>query len=271
MIETQNAAAGIAYYRRAELLRLRGEFAAAEEAYREASSFGWEPQPGLAQLRSAQGNRGVALAAIRRASAEITEPLKRAALLPAYVEIALDAGEIEEAHAACGELEELAGRYESAMLGAMVAYSRGAVALAAGNAHAALVALREAHQTWLDLDAPYEVARTRALLARACSELGDAEAARLELEAACAIFRKLGAAPDLARVEPPADGDSHGLSGRELEVLRLVAAGKSNREIAGELVISEHTVARHVQNIYRKLRLSSRAAATAFAFEHDLV
>ena len=271
MIETQNAAAGIAYYRRAELLRLRGEFAAAEEAYREASSFGWEPQPGLAQLRSAQGNRGVALAAIRRASAEITEPLKRAALLPAYVEIALDSGEIEEAHAACGELEELAGRYESAMLGAMVAYSRGAVALAAGNAHAALVALREAHQTWLDLDAPYEVARTRALLARACSELGDAEAARLELEAACAIFRKLGAAPDLARVEPPADGDSHGLSGRELEVLRLVAAGKSNREIAGELVISEHTVARHVQNIYRKLRLSSRAAATAFAFEHDLV
>jgi DNA-binding CsgD family transcriptional regulator len=271
MIETQNAAAGIAYYRRAELLRLRGEFAAAEEAYREASSFGWEPQPGLAQLRSAQGNRDVALAAIRRASAEITEPLKRAALLPAYVEIALDAGEIDEAHAACGELEELAGSYESAMLAAMVAYSRGAVALAAGNAHAALVALREAHRTWLELDAPYEVARTRALLARACSELDDAEAARLELEAACAIFRKLGAAPDLARVEPPADGDSHGLSGRELEVLRLVAAGKSNREIAGELVISEHTVARHVQNIYRKLRLSSRAAATAFAFEHDLV
>ena len=271
MIETQNAAAGIAYYRRAELLRLRGEFAAAEEAYREASSFGWEPQPGLAQLRSAQGNRDVALAAIRRASAEITEPLKRAALLPAYVEIALDAGEIEEAHAACGELEELAGRYESAMLAAMVAYSRGAVALAVGDVHAALVALREAHQTWLGLDAPYEVARTRALLAQACSELGDAEAARLELEAACAIFRKLGAAPDLARVEPPADGDSHGLSGRELEVLRLVAAGKSNREIAGELVISEHTVARHVQNIYRKLRLSSRAAATAFAFEHDLV
>ena len=271
MIETQNAAAGIAYYRQAELLRLRGEFAAAEDAYREASSFGWEPQPGLAQLRSAQGNRDVALAAIRRASAEITEPLKRAALLPAYVEIALEAGEVEEAYAACSELEELAGRYESAMLAAMVAYSRGAVALAQGDAHAALVALREAHQTWLGLDAPYEVARTRTLIGRACSDLGDAEAARLELEAACAIFRRLGATPDLARVEPPAKGDSHGLSGRELEVLRLVAAGKSNREIAAELVISEHTVARHVQNIYRKLRLSSRAAATAFAFEHDLV
>jgi ATP/maltotriose-dependent transcriptional regulator MalT len=271
MIETQNAAAGIAYYRQAELLRLRGEFAAAEQSYREASGFGWEPQPGLAQLRLAQGNRDVALAAIRRASAEITEPLKRAALLPAYVEIALEAGEVEEAYAACSELEELAGRYESAMLAAMVAYSRGAVALAQGDAHAALVALRGAHQTWLGLDAPYEVARTRTLVARACSDLGDAEAARLELEAACAIFRRLGATPDLARVEPRAKGDSHGLSDRELEVLRLVAAGKSNREIAAELVISEHTVARHVQNIYRKLRLSSRAAATAFAFEHDLV
>jgi DNA-binding CsgD family transcriptional regulator len=271
MIETENAAAGIAYYRQAELLRLRGEFAAAEESYREASGFGWEPQPGLAQLRLAQGSGDVALAAIRRAAAEIGEPLKRAALLPAYVEIALDAGQLEEAHAACDELEELAGRFESAMLDAMVAYSRGAVALTHGDVHAALVALREAQQGWLELDAPYEVARTRALLARACSELGDAEASRLELEAACATFRQLGAAPDLARVEPARGGDSHGLSGRELEVLRLVAAGKSNREIAGELVISEHTVARHVQNIYRKLDVSSRAAATAFAFEHDLV
>jgi ATP/maltotriose-dependent transcriptional regulator MalT len=268
MIETQNAAAGIAYYRRAELLRLRGEFAAAEEAYREASSFGWEPQPGLAQLRSAQGNRGVALAAIRRASAEITEPLKRAALLPAYVEIALDSGEIEEAHAACGELEELAGRYESAMLGQWSRTARCGRARR-GNAHAALVALREAHQTWLDLDAPYEVARTRALLARACSELGDAEAARLELRRPARSSGSSGRRRS-ARVEPPADGDSHGLSdgsGGAAPRRRR----KSNREIAGELVISEHSVARHVQNIYRKLRLSSRAAATAFAFEHDLV
>ena len=204
MIETQNAAAGIAYYRRAELLRLRGEFAAAEEAYREASSFGWEPQPGLAQLRSAQGNRGVALAAIRRASAEITEPLKRAALLPAYVEIALDAGEIEEAHAACGELEELAGRYESAMLGRW-SRTRAVPSRSPRGMHmprSSPCARRT--RPGSDLDAPYEVARTRALLAQACSELGDAEAARLELEAACAIFRKLGAAPDLARVEPPA-------------------------------------------------------------------
>ena len=270
-VETENAAAGVAYYRRAELLRLRGEFGAAEDAYREASGFGWEPQPGLAQLRLAQGNRDVALAAIRRASAEIADPVKRAALLPAHVEIALEAGEIAEAQTACRELEELADLYESAMLAAMVAHARGAVSLAEGDAHAALVALREAQQIWLALDAPYEVARTRALVARACSELDDAEAARLELEAACAIFRQLGAAPDLARIEPSAKADSHGLSGREVEVLRLVAAGRSNRQIATELVISEHTVARHVQNIYRKLGLSSRSAATAFAFEHDLV
>jgi DNA-binding NarL/FixJ family response regulator len=115
------------------------------------------------------------------------------------------------------------------------------------------------------------VARTRAVLAEACAALGDGEAATLELESARAIFGRLGAAPDLARIEKPRPGGAHGLSPRELDVLRLVAGGRSNREIAAELVISEHTVARHVQNIYAKLRLSSRAAATAFAFEHDLV
>ena len=158
------------------------------------------------------------------------------------------------------------------MLEAMVAYARGSVALVDGSTHEALVALREAQRLWLDLDAPYEVARTRVLLAQACAALGDGEAAALELESARGIFGRLGAAPDLARIGKPGAGErAHGLSPRELEVLRLVAGGKSNREIAAELVISEHTVARHVQNIYAKLRLSSRAAATAFAFEHDLV
>ncbi len=271
LIETKNPAAGVARYREAELLRLRGQFAAAEEAYREASRFGWVPQPGLAQLRLAQGKCEAALAAIRRTNAEIDDPLKRGALLPAYVEIALAADEIDEARTACRELEELAEQYESPMLGAMVAYARGAVAVAEGNAHAALVSLREAAQVWRALDAPYEVARARALAAQACSALGDDEAAALELEAARDLFRELGAKPDLARLEPASARTSHGLSGRELEVLRLVASGKSNREIATALVISEHTVARHVQNIYTKLGLSSRAAATAFAFERDLV
>jgi ATP/maltotriose-dependent transcriptional regulator MalT len=270
MIETQNAAAGIAYYRRAELLRLRGEFAAAEEAYREASSFGWEPQPGLAQLRLAQGRIEAALAAIRRANAEATEPLRRASLLPAQAEIALAAGEVEEARTACLELGDLAAQYDSAMLDAIVAHTEGAVALAEGDAPAALARLRHAQRIWVELDAPYEVARTRELIARACAALGDDETGMLELETARELFERLGAAPDVARVST-GSGARYGLSERELEVLRLVASGKSNRDVASTLVISEHTVARHLQNIYAKLQVSSRGAATAFAFEHNLV
>jgi DNA-binding CsgD family transcriptional regulator len=266
---TDNPAAGVAHYRRGELLRLLGDFGAAEEAYRAASMAGWEPQPGLAQLRLAQGQGPAALAAIRRATAELHDSLKRAALLPAHVEIALAEDEVEEARAACVELGGLAARYESAMLGAMAAYARGAVALADDDARGALADLRTAQGLWLELDAPYEIARTRALIGRACASLGDDESGELELEAARETFRRLGATPDLLRLTPSMD--THGLSLRELEVLRLVARGMSNREIAQHLVISEHTVARHLQNIYGKLRLSSRAAATAFAFERDLV
>jgi DNA-binding CsgD family transcriptional regulator len=273
-VETGNRAAGLAHYRQGELLRLQGQFAAAEDAYREASRFGWEPQPGLAQLRLAQGRDEAAVAAIRRAEGQTTQPLERAALLPAYVEIMLAAGETDDARRACVELEELAQSYESVMLGAMVAQARGAVELACGDAREALVSLRGARQTWHALEAPYEVARTRVLIAHACRELGDEDGRALELETARAAFEELGAAPDLARVKShlaPAEPADHGLSRRELEVLRLVAAGESNRQIAAALVISEHTVARHVQNIFTKLRVSSRAAATAFAFEHGLV
>jgi ATP/maltotriose-dependent transcriptional regulator MalT len=160
------------------------------------------------------------------------------------------------------------------MLRALVAYSRGALALADADPHTALVCLREAAESWTGLDARYEVARTRVLIGEACRELGDEDSARLELEAARGVFAELEAAPDLARVEALLNrvpADRHGLSDRELQVLRLVAAGKSNREIASELVISEHTVARHLQNIFAKLGISSRTAATAFAFENGLV
>jgi DNA-binding NarL/FixJ family response regulator len=156
------------------------------------------------------------------------------------------------------------------MLDAIVAYADGAVTLAEDDASSALGRLRQAHHLWVELDVPYEVARTRELIARACSVLGDDEAGTLELDAARELFDRLGAVPDLARISTEA-APPHGLSSRELEVLRLVASGKSNREIASMLVISEHTVARHLQNIYAKLGLPSRAAATAFAFEHELV
>jgi DNA-binding NarL/FixJ family response regulator len=186
------------------------------------------------------------------------------------VEIALAAGEVEEARNGCLELRELAQQYASPMLDAMVAYADGAVALADDDASSALARLRRAQRLWVELDAPYEVARARELISRACAALGDAESAALELAAARELYEQLGAEPDAARVTA-SSGARHGLSDRELEVLRLVASGKSNREIASALVISEHTVARHLQNIYAKLGLPSRAAATAFAFEHELV
>jgi ATP/maltotriose-dependent transcriptional regulator MalT len=273
--EVNNPTAGLALYREAELLRLQGDLDGAERAYRAASHAGWEPQPGLAQLRLAQGRADVAGAAIRRGVAESVAPLRRAVLLPAYVEIMLAAGEVDEARTACEELETLAARYASALLDAIAAYERGAVELAAGDAPRALELLRRALDAWRTLEVPYEVARTRLLIGEACRALQDTEACALELEAALADFLRLGALPDAARVERllghTPDREAHGLSPRELEVLRLLAAGKSNRQIAAALVISEHTAARHVQNIFGKLRVSSRAAATAFAFEHGLL
>jgi DNA-binding CsgD family transcriptional regulator len=274
-LQVNPGGSGVAFYRQGELLRLLGELAGAEEAYGDASRHGWDPQPGLAQLRLAQGKTQAAMASIRRALGETVDPLKRAALLPAHVEIMLAAKELDEARAGCGELQELAGRYESAMLGALAAHARGSVALAEGDAAGALVALREACRTWRDLDAPYEDARARVLVALACRALGDDDAAERELEAARSVFTELGASPDLERLDAstaaPASAPAHGLTARELEVLRLVVGGKSNKEIAAALVISEHTAARHMQNIFAKLDVSSRAAAVAFAYEQGLV
>jgi DNA-binding NarL/FixJ family response regulator len=266
--------AGQAFYRQGELLRLQGALAAAEDAYREASRLGCEPQPGLALLRLAQGQGDTAAAAIRRAAAETTDRLGRPRLLPAVVEIMLAGGNVDEARTACDELEQIAAANETVALAAMAAEARGAVELADGDPRAALVLLRRAWQAWEDFDTPYEAARVRVLLALACRALGDEDSAALELQAAREAFAELGAGPDLARAEsllPVVSARTHGLTPRELEVLRLVAAGNSNREIASELVISEHTVARHLQNIYAKLGVASRTAASAFAFEHGLV
>ena len=233
------------------------------------ASHGLEPQPGLALLRLAQGRGDAAAAAIGRVVGETNDPLTRARLLPAQVQIALAIGDAAAARAACDELEQLAAGRRSALLAAIVAHARGAVALDRGDARAALAALREAEAAWQELDAPYETARVRVLVARACAALGDDDSAALELDAARAVFARLGAAPDLAALA--AREDAHGLSPRELQVLRLVAAGETNKAIAAELVLSERTVERHVSNIFAKLAVSTRAAATAFAYEHRLV
>ena len=268
------AATGQACYQQGELHRLRGDFEAAEAAYRDASRCGREPLPGLALMRVAEGDVDAAAAALSRALAERTEPLQRAALLPASAEVLLARGDVDGAGAAALELDEIATTHGRPMLEGLAAHVRGAVALAREEPESSLPSLRRASQVWDELDAPYELARTRVLVALACRSLTDEDSASLELESARATFAELGAATDVARVDALTRRDGtagvRGLTARELEVLRLVASGRTNREIAGELVVSEHTVARHVQNIFQKLDVSSRTAATAFAYEHHL-
>jgi len=250
-------AAGSAFYQQAELHRLRGEFAEAEEAYRQASRWGREPQPGLAQLRLAQEQVDAAAATIRRVVDQASDRAIRSRLLAAHVEIMLAAGDLG-----------------APLLEAVAAHTHGAVLLAEGDPRAALVALRRAWTGWQDLEAPYEAARVRVLVGLACRQLGDHDGAEMELDAARWAFQQLGAAPDLARAQAlsgktaaPAAGE---LTAREVQVLRLVAAGQTNRAIATELVLSTRTVDRHVSNIFAKLGVSSRAAATAWAYEHQL-
>lgn len=269
------AAIGTAWYQQAELHRLRGEAEEAEESYRQASRCGRKPQPGLAQLRLAQGQVAAAATAIRLAMEEAAEPRTRARLLPAYVEIVVAAGEVGAARSASDELAKMAVELDAPLLRALASQSRGAVLLAEGQAQAALADLRLAWRAWQEIDAPYETARVRVLVGVAYRALGDEDAAEMELDAARRVFRELGANPDLARLEAlfrrPQPGSAAGLSGRELQVLRLVAAGRSNRAIAEQLFISERTVERHVSNIFLKIDVSSRAAATAYAYEHRLV
>jgi ATP/maltotriose-dependent transcriptional regulator MalT len=268
-------ASGDACYQQAEAYRVLGESGAAEDAYQQASRWGREPQPGLALLRLAQGKTDAAAAAIGRAVAETTDRLRRVKLLPAQVEIMLAAGEVQAALDAADELSQLAGAYSTPALRAMANHARGAVLLADGDARTAVVALRGAWQLWGELHAPYEVARVRVLVGLACRQLGDREAAAMEFDAARAVFAQLGAAPDLARVEAlvrsGAASNTHGLTARELQVLRLLATGTTNHAIANELVLSEKTVHRHVSNIFTKLDVSSRAAATAYAYQHHLL
>jgi DNA-binding CsgD family transcriptional regulator len=267
-------ATGSAFYQRAELYRLRGEFVKGEQAYRQASQFGRSPQPGLALLRLAQGQFEAAAGATRRAVEEAQDRLSRARLLGPHVEIMLAVGDVPAARAAGEELIAVAADLEAPLLRAAAAQATGAVLLAEGDARAAVEALRRAWTVWQELEAPFDAARVRVLIGLAYRALGDPDTAAMELDAARWAFRQLGATPDVIRVEallrgaaPPVAG---GLTAREVEVLRLVAAGKTNRAIAADLFLSERTVDRHVSNIFTKLGVSSRAAATAYAVEHDL-
>lgn len=267
-------AAGMAYYQLGEIARLRGRPAEAEESYRSASRYGWDTQPGMALLRLAQGKADAAAAGIHRALTETTDYLARSRLLPAFVEIMLAAGQPDPARAGAAELTEIAARYDTAALNAQTAHVQGSIQLADGHPEPALADLRRAWRLWHDLDAPYEAARTRVLIGLACRALADEDSAAMEWNAARQVFHQLGAAPDLARLDVLTHkrkvDDESGLSPREIEVLRLVAVGKTNHAIAEELFLSDKTVHRHVSNILTKLGVSSRTAAAAYAFEHGI-
>jgi len=258
------------HYAIGELRRRRGD-PAAEEAYLRAHEVGRDPQPGLALLRLAQGRTEAASASIDASLAACGGGrLERARLLTAQVDIAVAAGDVDLADGAAEEVGEIAAEFGSDGLRAVSHRCRGAVCLAQGKPVLALGSLRLAFAMWQELDVPYEVARTRVLLARAYRLLGDDDAALRECAAAKRVFARLRAEPDL-RVLDAGDAPPGGLTPREVEVLRLVASGRSNREVATTLVISEKTAARHVANIYARLGISSRSAATAFAYEHALV
>lgn len=265
-----------AMYQEAEIHRLRGEFPRAEGCYRRASALGLEPQPGMALLRLAQGQGAQAAATLRRVLAASTDPLARVRQLPALVEILLAENLADEAREAAAELEQIAGRFPTPILKAIAAQAAASVLLRSGEAAAALGGFRAALATWQEAGAPYIVARLRVQSGDACRLLGDEDGARLEFEAARAVFARLGAAPDLARLATLAPAAhkkvaERQLTAREVEVLRFIATGKTNKKIALDLGLSEKTVDRHVSNIFGKLGVASRAAATASAYKQGLL
>lgn len=270
LIGVHVAAVGEASYQVGEIHRLRGEFAEAERAYDRAHGFGRDPQPGVALLRAAQGRIDAAAASLRVALAGAGGPLLRARLLAAQVEVATAAGDVATATTASAELDAIADTFGSSGLVASALQHRGTARLAAGSPEEALGPLRDACTRWIEVEAPYESARTRVSIALACRALGDDETSARELGAAIGTFTALGAIPDADAAASLLAGGHGALSPRETEVVGLVARGLTNRQIAGELTLSEKTVARHLSNIFAKLGVSSRTAAAAYAFEHGL-
>lgn len=272
---TPKRAVGAAFYQVGEIHRLCGRFAEAEEAYNQATQWQAAPGPGLAQLRLAQGQVDTANTAIRRVAEEVLESGRRARVLDAYVEIVLAVNDLVAARSASDELTGIAARNGVPFVQALSSRASGAVLLAEGSPQEAMVELRRSWGIWCELQVPYEASRVQVLIGLARRKLGDENNALVELNAARQTFEELGASVDLARVEmllvSGAAQAAHNLTERELQVLRLVASGMTNRGIAGKLKISEKTVARHLSNIFTKLNLYSRTAAAAYAYDHKLV
>jgi DNA-binding CsgD family transcriptional regulator len=254
-----------------DLLRLTGELSGAEASYQRANELGRDPQPGLALLRLAQGRLDAADAMIRRVLDEAEDPLSRARVLAAYVEIVLVANDLAAARPAVEELRLLAAELGTIFLRAESRRALGAVLLSEGEPKAALVELRSSFNDFHALGIPYEAARTRLLVAEACDALGDHDAAGMESRSAQLTLESLANSGAASATADGAPARPAGLTSRELEVLMLLAQGKTNRMIAEALFISEKTAASHVSHIFTKLGVSSRSAATAYAYDHDLV
>jgi ATP/maltotriose-dependent transcriptional regulator MalT len=267
--------AGAAFYALAEIHRLRGNVEAAEAAYRRASEHGQAPEPGLTLLQFAQGKRDLAALSIRRLHSERQSSVLRPDVLLAAVEILTSVGDVETARIATDELSRIRERYPVPAVRALAAHATGAVRFAEGDLPAALSSFREAWTLWQEVGVPYEAARVRVLLGQVCEQLGDHVAAKFEFDGARQFFQRVSAEPDMVRVDTLRQHakrtGAHTLSARELQVIALVATGRTNREIGRQLSISERTVDRHVSNILLKLNLPSRSAATAYAYEHDLI
>ena len=265
-------ACGLALAERGDVLRMRGEYAAADAAYEEAGTFGYEAQPGLVLLRLAQGRVEAAHSAVNRLLAERQGAVDRARLLPAAVRVLLAAGEVHRAQECAEELRAIAKSFACAAVTAESEDALGQVRMARGDASGALPHARAARRGWETLLCPYRAAQSQAAVGRALAQLGDAESATRELTGALAVLTRLGAGPAVEEVRPllvPA-GLPGGLTAREVEVLRLLASGRGNAQIASDLFLSQKTVARHLSNIYTKLDVTTRSAATAYAFEHHL-
>ena len=272
---SDRSATGSAHYRRGELHRLRGELAAADAAYRQAAQCGRQPQPGVALLRFAQNQTQAATASIRNAIGGASMPESRAEILLAAIEILLAVDDVDGAKAACEDLAQMAAMLNAQYLRTTSAHARGAILVATGDALPALAELRIALAGWEGMQAPYEAARVRTTIAAAHRAIGDDGSASDELATARRTFEALGATTDVERVDRLLNArrtknDDDVLTAREVDVIVLLATGKTNRAIATALGISEKTVARHTANIFSKLNITSRAAATAYAYEHAL-
>jgi DNA-binding CsgD family transcriptional regulator len=265
-------AIGQAAYERGQVLRVLGDTGAADASYQLAAEHGFDPQPGLALLWASRGELAAAGAAARRLLTEARGPVPRVRVLPEVIQVLIATDDVVRARECSREFEALARDFGIETMLAHSASAAASVELADGDPAAALPYARKARGLWSGLDNPYAAGLAHVLIGRALAALGDAGSARAELRSARSVLADLGARPAVEEIDRLLEPSARprGLTEREVEVLRLVASGRSNAQIAEELFLSERTVARHLSNIFTKLEVGSRTAAAAFAFEQGL-